>query len=171
VPLPLTRKGHGLPREVLAMINVFVKEVKQDAQVVSAETGVASIVIADLVGNEVCTIYELATGCLKVVLEYGYEWGGLEGKMTSKSSWQKIADMNDQAIRDILKEEGVSEDELDAEVEKLKQNQMVQSDVRSVLITPEIDKTLKLIFDSAKDTFGTFDNESLKKAEEAIWPR
>lgn len=86
--------------------------------------------------------------------------------------WQEIVSMNDEAIKDILREEGISEDELEAEVEKLKENQLVQGQVRSVLITPEVDKTLRWIFALVKmNTVDSDNNEYLKKTEEAIWPR
>jgi len=84
-----------------------------------------------------------------------------------KGKWEKVVELNDEAIREILREDGIPEEELEEELLKMKTNQVVQSRTRSVIITPEIDRMLYRLFKSGHPNFTTTEWLEMK---EALWP-
>jgi hypothetical protein len=86
--------------------------------------------------------------------------------------WEAVPTLTDEELKIFLREEGVPEEELEKELIKLKINANVSSQVRAVLITPEVDKTLKALVSFAEThIFDSVNNEKLVELKEALWPK
>jgi len=84
--------------------------------------------------------------------------------------WEVVNPDELEVWKSILREEGVPEEELEVELEKLMVNAKVSSTVRAVLITPEVDNALKKIFDFAiTGGICSATKDELELIEEALW--
>lgn len=86
--------------------------------------------------------------------------------------WETVPDLTDEGFKQFLREEGVPEEGLEKEIEKLKERALVSLQCRAVLITPEVDGILREMFRFAiQGGRINITSEELEKAGEALWPK
>ena len=91
-------------------------------------------------------------------------------RLAMKEDWEVVAEIPDKTLREILKEEGIPEEDMDKEVEKIRKNATISIGIRAVLITPEVDSALKRMFEFAI-TGGVckMTKDEIEKVGEALW--
>jgi len=86
--------------------------------------------------------------------------------------WEVVSFVSDEELTEFLREEGVPESELANELIKLKKGAEVSVQARAVLITEEVDETLKAIFKFAEQhIFDSGNDEKMVRLKEALWPK
>ena len=87
-----------------------------------------------------------------------------------KEDWEVVAEIPEDALRKILKEEGIPEEDMEKEVEKLQKNAQISIGIRAVLITPEVDDMLKALVSEAFQQ-GVITEEAFQRARSMLWPQ
>jgi len=102
-------------------------------------------------------------------LLWGRPWFAFRGGAV-KEDWEVVAEIPEDALRKILKEEGIPEEDMEKEVEKLQKNAQISIGIRAVLITPEVDDMLKALVSEAFQQ-GVITEEAFQRARSMLWPQ
>lgn len=90
------------------------------------------------------------------------------GRAIVNSKWWVVNPDNEEIWKNTLREEGIPEEELEKEMQKLMANAEVNSKVRAVLITPEAEACLRrLMFVGG----ALLEEKEVTIIKEALWPK